>query len=203
MSFPGSKPRAVLLVGLGLRRRFEPGAAFSAGFALAKRLAGKRRDGVAVVLPPADHPPVIASALIEGAIAGTRGPGVRKTEAVRHAFETLSLVVGDRPDRGTISQTREELAPRRDRRPCREPGPRPGEYSARGKVAEASRGPSRPGRCRRRAFGRHLGRGADPPRAIRRPAGRRRGLGRASTIRRPRLPARGRLAHVLAWSARG
>ena len=44
--------------------------------------------------PPADDPPLIASALIEGAIAGTRGPGVRKTEAVRHAFESLSLVVG-------------------------------------------------------------------------------------------------------------
>jgi leucyl aminopeptidase len=91
---PGFETRAVLLVGLGLRRRFEPGAAFSAGFALAKRLAGKRRDGVAIVLPPTDLPPVFASALIEGTIAGTRGPGVRKTEAVRHAFETLNLVVG-------------------------------------------------------------------------------------------------------------
>jgi leucyl aminopeptidase len=91
---PGFDASAVLLVGLGSRRRFEPGAAFSAGFALAKRLAGKRRDVVAVVLPPADDPAVIASALIEGAITGTRGPGVRKTEAVRHAFETLNLVVG-------------------------------------------------------------------------------------------------------------
>ena len=40
----GLEAGAVLLVGLGPRRRFEPGAAFSAGFALAKRLAGKRRD---------------------------------------------------------------------------------------------------------------------------------------------------------------
>jgi leucyl aminopeptidase len=90
----GFNASAVLLVGLGLRRRFDPGAAFSAGFALAKRLAGKRRDSVAVVLPPTDLPSVFASALIEGTIAGTRGPGVRKTEAVRHAFENLSLVVG-------------------------------------------------------------------------------------------------------------
>ena len=51
----GLEAGAVLLVGLGPRRRFEPGAAFSAGFALAKRLAGKRRDAVAVVLPPADQ----------------------------------------------------------------------------------------------------------------------------------------------------
>jgi leucyl aminopeptidase len=92
---PGLEARSVLLVGLGSRRRFDPGAAFSAGFALAKRLAGKRRDEVAVVLPPADQPPVFASALVEGAITGTRGPGVRKTEAVRYEFETLSVVVGN------------------------------------------------------------------------------------------------------------
>jgi leucyl aminopeptidase len=85
---------AVLLVGLGPKARFEPGAAFSAGFALAKRLAAKRRDSVAVVLPPCDDPPLVASALIEGSIAGTRGPGVRKSEAGRHAFENLNLVVG-------------------------------------------------------------------------------------------------------------
>ena len=35
----------------------------------------------------------IASALIEGAIVGTRGPGLRKSEANRHGFGTLSLVV--------------------------------------------------------------------------------------------------------------
>ena len=62
---------------------------------LAKRLAAKRRESVAVVLPPCDDPPLVASALIEGSIAGTRGPGVRKSEACRHAFEKLSLVVGN------------------------------------------------------------------------------------------------------------
>ena len=53
---PGIEAGAVLLVGLGPRGSFDPGAAFSAGFALAKRLAGKRRDGVAVVLPPSENP---------------------------------------------------------------------------------------------------------------------------------------------------
>ena len=91
---PGLQAGAVLLVGLGPRRRFDPGAAYAAGFAFAKRLAGKRRGAVAVVLPPADHPLRCASALTEGVITGTRGPGIRKTEAVRHAFETLSLVAG-------------------------------------------------------------------------------------------------------------
>ena len=77
----GLQAGAVLLVGLGHRRRFDSGAAYSAGFAFAKRLAGKRRDAVAVVLPPADAPLRCASALIEGAVAGTRGPGVRKTRS--------------------------------------------------------------------------------------------------------------------------
>jgi leucyl aminopeptidase len=91
---PGFEAGAILLVGLGPRGRFDPGAAFSAGFALAKRLAARRRDCVAVVLPPSLDPPLFASALMEGAIVGTHGPGMRKSEATRHAFETLSLVVG-------------------------------------------------------------------------------------------------------------
>jgi len=94
---PGLEAHGVLLVGLGPRGRFDPGTAFSAGFALAKRLAGKPRESVAVALPPSDQPRAVASALIEGAIVGTRGPGVRKTEANRHAFETLSLIVEPGP----------------------------------------------------------------------------------------------------------
>jgi leucyl aminopeptidase len=85
---------AVLLVGLGPRSRFDSGAAFSAGVALAKRLAGKRRESVAIVLPWAEEAQDIASAVIEGAIVGTRGPGLRKTEPNRHAFGSLSLIVG-------------------------------------------------------------------------------------------------------------
>jgi len=90
---PGLAAPGLLLVGLGPRDRFDPGAAFAAGVALAKRLAGKPRESVAVALPPSDEPRAVASALIEGAIVGTRGPGLRKTEANRHAFDTLSLVV--------------------------------------------------------------------------------------------------------------
>jgi leucyl aminopeptidase len=89
----GFESSSVMLVGLGPKNRFDAGAAYSAGFAFSKRLAGKRRDDVAVVLPPSDESHVIASALIEGAIAGTRGPGLRKSEANRHEFASLGLVV--------------------------------------------------------------------------------------------------------------
>jgi leucyl aminopeptidase len=90
----GLAANSVLLVGLGHRSRFDPGAAYTAGFAAAKRLAGKLRESVAMVLPPAEDEVAVASALMEGAIVGTRGPGLRKTEANRHAFGSLGLVVG-------------------------------------------------------------------------------------------------------------
>jgi leucyl aminopeptidase len=90
----GVEAGGVLLVGLGSRGKFDAGAAFSAGVALAKRLAGKRRESVAVALPPMDDQQAVASALFSGAIVGTRGPGLRKTEVNRHPFGALSLVVG-------------------------------------------------------------------------------------------------------------
>jgi leucyl aminopeptidase len=99
---------AVLLVGLGPRRRFDAGTGFSAGLALAKRLAARPRESVAVALPPSDDKQAVARALIAGAIVGTRGPGLRKTEVVRHAFQTLSLVVGPdvtEEDRRTLDHT--------------------------------------------------------------------------------------------------
>src|SRR5208282_2655733 len=34
------------------------------------------------------------SALVAGVDAGTRGPGLRKTEPDRHPFETLNVIVG-------------------------------------------------------------------------------------------------------------
>ena len=89
---PEFQARAVLLLGLGPRGRFDAGAAFSAGFAFSKRLASKRRESVAVALPASDEPQLVAKALIEGAIVATRGPGLKKSEANRHAFETLCLV---------------------------------------------------------------------------------------------------------------
>jgi leucyl aminopeptidase len=92
---PGLEAAAVLLVGLGPRARFDAGAAFSAGVTASKRLAGKSRDTVALVLPPCEDqdPHNLASAMIEGAVVGTRGTALRKTEPNRHAFGTLSLVV--------------------------------------------------------------------------------------------------------------
>jgi len=89
----GLAAESVLLVGLGPRNRFEPGAAFTAGLAAAKRLAGKRRESVAIALPPADDEPAVAAALMEGAIVGTRGPGIRKSEPNRHPFGSLGLLV--------------------------------------------------------------------------------------------------------------
>lgn len=85
---------SVLLVGLGSRSRFDPGAAYTAGFAAAKRLAAKRRESVAIALPQVEDPLAIASPLVEGAIVGTRGPGLRKTEVNRHPFGLLRLAVG-------------------------------------------------------------------------------------------------------------
>jgi leucyl aminopeptidase len=90
----GLEASAVLLVGLGPRTNFDAGAAFSTGFAVAKRLSSKRREHVAIVLPVTDNRPSIASAVIEGAVVGTRGPGLRKSEANRHPFDALALVVG-------------------------------------------------------------------------------------------------------------
>src|SRR5262249_28160409 len=54
---------AILLVGLGPRGSFDAGAAFSAGFTAAKRLSGKSREHVAVLLPTAGDAGSIASAL--------------------------------------------------------------------------------------------------------------------------------------------
>ena len=96
----GFKARAVLLVGLGARDRFDAGAAFSAGFAFSKRLSSKRRESVAVVLPPSNEPHNVASALLEGAIVGTRGPGLKKSEANRHEFDTLALITAPETPRG-------------------------------------------------------------------------------------------------------
>jgi leucyl aminopeptidase len=89
----GLEAGAMVLVGLGPRARFDAGAAYSAGFTASKRLAGKGRESVAFVLPPSEDPRSVASAMIEGAVAGTRSSGLRKFEPNRHAFGTLSLVI--------------------------------------------------------------------------------------------------------------
>jgi leucyl aminopeptidase len=110
---------AVLLVGLGPRSRFDAGAAFTAAVAATKRLAGKARENVALVLPDVDDVPAadaaittsegmpvlvlprvedlsaVASAMVEGAVVGTRGPGLHLSEPNRHPFGSLMVVVPD------------------------------------------------------------------------------------------------------------
>jgi len=83
---------AVQTFGLGQRAMFDAGAAFSAGVALAKRLASKPRGKVAVILPDAGEPAAIASAMTEGLIVGTRGIDLKKAEKGRHPFESLVIV---------------------------------------------------------------------------------------------------------------
>src|SRR4051794_17695788 len=106
----GMAAEYVLVFGLGKRERFHAGAAFSAGVAAGKWLAGKARESVAAVLPDAGDRPAVASALTEGMIVGSAGPGLRKSEPSRHPFGTLQVVVppadGHDPDalRAAISR---------------------------------------------------------------------------------------------------
>ncbi|MDB5352965.1 MAG: leucyl aminopeptidase [Planctomycetota bacterium] len=79
-----------LVYGLGKKSVFSAGAAFSAGVAISKRLSGKKRSTVAVSVPPGGS--AIISALTEGLVVGTVGPGIRKSEPCRHPFESLTLV---------------------------------------------------------------------------------------------------------------
>ncbi len=89
----GLAAQSVVILGLGLRDKFDAGSAFSAGVSLSKKLAGKPRESVAIALPGGLEATAIA-ALVEGAIVGTRGPDLRKTEKARHPFGTLSIVSG-------------------------------------------------------------------------------------------------------------
>ncbi len=87
---------SLLIVGLGSVSKFDAGTAYGAGFALAKRLAGKPRDTVALAIPDDSIDPSISgwiSALVSGVVAGTRGPGLRKSDPNRHSFETLNVIV--------------------------------------------------------------------------------------------------------------
>lgn len=100
LGLTGLKAPAVLIVGLGPRETFSEGAAFDAGVAVGRRLAGKPRETVAVVLPDAGETHAIASALSAGVVVGTRGPGLRKTEPNRHPFGTLRIVVPPKSNGG-------------------------------------------------------------------------------------------------------
>ena len=108
---PGFAAESLLLVGLGLRAKFDAGSAFAAGFALAKRLSGKARDHVAVLIPEGVdlNPPEYLSALVEGVVAGTRGPGLRKSEPSRHEFGVLSFVVGPGGTEDRLREIQDQL----------------------------------------------------------------------------------------------
>ncbi len=93
LSGPGTSATATVVLGLGPREKFDAGTAFSAGVALGKKLGSRARGHVALLLPEAGDPAAIASAIVEGAIVGTRGPDLRKSESSRHPFQTLSLVL--------------------------------------------------------------------------------------------------------------
>ncbi|HWE38429.1 MAG TPA: leucyl aminopeptidase [Isosphaeraceae bacterium] len=89
----GLAARGLTTFGLGSRDKFDPGAAYNAGVALARKLAARPRESVAVALPDAGDPSAIAPALIQGLIVGTRGTDLRKSEPARHPFGDLILVV--------------------------------------------------------------------------------------------------------------
>jgi leucyl aminopeptidase len=98
LGFEGMAAGLLLVFGLGPAARFDAGAAFAAGVAVGKRLAGKPREAVAVALPGTEVPPPLVSALVEGIVVGTRGPDLRKSEPSRHPFEALQVVLP--PDSG-------------------------------------------------------------------------------------------------------
>ncbi len=101
---------SVVAFGLGAREKFDAGAAFSAGVAVSKKLGGRLRAHVAVVVPGSGDPDAIASALTEGLVVGTRGPDLRKQERSRHAFENLSIVApADAPSSFEDSVRRGEI----------------------------------------------------------------------------------------------
>ncbi len=95
----GISADGLVLVGLGARPKFDNGAAFAAGVAATKRIAGKQRDVVALAVPegPDEERAELTSdalrALVEGVIVGTRGPGLCKKEPSRHAFGRLEVVI--------------------------------------------------------------------------------------------------------------
>jgi leucyl aminopeptidase len=94
---------SVYAFGLGPKGRHDAAASFSAGVALARRLAAKPRETVALVLPAAALLPPLASAFIEGLVVGTQGPDLRKSEPTRHPFGMVQVVVppeGETPGLG-------------------------------------------------------------------------------------------------------
>jgi leucyl aminopeptidase len=96
----GLAANSIVLFGLGNPARFDAGAAFSAGVAVGKKIAGRPRDRVAVALPDSDDPGSIASALVEGLVVATKGPDLRKAEPSRNPYGTLTIVAT--PDESAV-----------------------------------------------------------------------------------------------------
>ncbi len=83
---------SVVVVGLGKKDRLDAGTAFNAMVAATKRIAGKPREDVALLLPDVSDRAAIAEAMVEGVIVGTRGPGLRLAEPNRYPFASFSIV---------------------------------------------------------------------------------------------------------------
>ena len=95
LGLSGIAAEGLMVVGLGPRSKFGAGPAFSAGVAASRKLSGRSRSSVAIAWPAVvdGDAEAIASALVEGLIVGTRGPGLRKSEPNRHPFGDL-IVAG-------------------------------------------------------------------------------------------------------------
>ncbi len=78
---------AILFYGLGESAKFSPLKAFEAATSASKTLASKPGRSVTVVLADSEE-----AALIRGWIVGTKGPGLRKKEANRHPFGSLTFL---------------------------------------------------------------------------------------------------------------
>jgi leucyl aminopeptidase len=107
---PGSTGLAsgsVVLFGLGDPAKFDAGAAFLAGVAVGKKIAGRPRGRVAVALPEAGDLATIASALVEGLVVATKGPDLRKAEKSRTEPGTLLIVArSEDADAATLAVAR-------------------------------------------------------------------------------------------------
>ncbi|MEW4570251.1 leucyl aminopeptidase [Tautonia sp. JC769] len=106
----GPSSGSTLVVGLGPSDRFGAAEAFDFGVLVGKRLGGRSRDSVGLVLPEVGpKAPEVASAIVQGVMVGTSGPGLAKSEPSRFAFEELRLCVppGSSPEPGPIEQSLE------------------------------------------------------------------------------------------------
>lgn len=104
----GPSSGSMLVVGLGPSDRFGMGEAFDSGVLVGKRLGGRSRASVGLVVPEVGpRAPELASAIIQGVLVGTSGPGLAKSEPARFPFQELRVCVppGSSSELGRIEQT--------------------------------------------------------------------------------------------------